>query len=188
MIPHTIRAGDTVKWRELPGVDSLGEPVTSDDWTLKVYLRTNVAAEGATLTGAAYGDGWEFTLPASTSAGFDAGTWYWSKVATQGSEVVTLETGTVVVLASMVYTGTPTANDGRSQAEIDLASVQAAIRALVTRGAKSYSIGNRSFTGHDLSELMQREAMLKAEVNRERRAEKIAAGLGDPFNMFVRFS
>jgi hypothetical protein len=35
---------------------------------------------------------------------------------------------------------------------------------------------------------MQREAQLKAVVARERAAEKIAAGLGNPGNLFVRFS
>ena len=52
---------------------------------------------------------------------------------------------------------------------------------------KQYSIGNRSYTSNDLGLLMQREAQLKAIVARERAAEKIAQGLGDPRNVFVRF-
>ena len=35
---------------------------------------------------------------------------------------------------------------------------------------------------------MQREAQLKAIVAREKAAEKVAAGLGNPGNLFVRFS
>jgi len=66
--------------------------------------------------------------------------------------------------------------------------VQAAIRAIVAKGSKSYTIGNRSYTSQDLAVLMQREAQLKAIVARERAAEKVAAGLGDPRNLFVRFS
>jgi hypothetical protein len=34
---------------------------------------------------------------------------------------------------------------------------------------------------------MEREAQLKAIVARERAAEKVAAGLGNPGTMFVRF-
>lgn len=34
---------------------------------------------------------------------------------------------------------------------------------------------------------MEREAQLKAIVAREKAAEKVAAGLGDPRNLFVRF-
>ena len=34
---------------------------------------------------------------------------------------------------------------------------------------------------------MQREAQLKAIVARERAAEKVAQGLGNPMSMFVRF-
>ena len=55
------------------------------------------------------------------------------------------------------------------------------------KGAKQYTIGNRSFTAIDLAQLMEREAQLKAIVARERAAEKVAAGLGDPRNLFVRF-
>ena len=36
-------------------------------------------------------------------------------------------------------------------------------------------------------ELIKRESQLKAIVNRERAAEKVAAGLGDPRSVFVRF-
>jgi hypothetical protein len=102
-------------------------------------------------------------------------------------EVTTIATGSSDVLPSLAYTGTPAALDGRSQAEQDLDAVQAAIRALVTRGAKSYTIGGRSWTSNDLGLLMQREAQLKAVVARERAGEAVAAGLGDPGNLFVRF-
>ena len=46
---------------------------------------------------------------------------------------------------------------------------------------------SRSFTSNDLGQLMEREAQLKAIVARERAAEKVAAGLGDPRSLFVRF-
>jgi len=35
--------------------------------------------------------------------------------------------------------------------------------------------------------LMEREAQLKAIVARERAAEKVAAGLGNPHSLYVRF-
>jgi len=50
-IPATIRAGDTVKWRDDASVDAFGNAVTSGTWTLTYYLRTNTASEGATITG-----------------------------------------------------------------------------------------------------------------------------------------
>ena len=169
-------------------MDLDGNAATSATWTLTAYLRTNTASEGATITGTARSDGgWDLVIPANTSAGFDAGTWYWEVRATSGATVLALGAGTTTVMPSLIYQGSPGAFDGRSQAEQDLEAVQAAIRAIVSKGAKSYTIGSRKFDAADLGQLMQREAQLKAIVARERAAERVAAGLGDPRNLFVRF-
>ena len=186
-IPATIRAGDTVRWRHDASTDNLGNSIDSGSWVLTYYLRTNTASEGATVVGSSYGLGWEFTLAAATSAGFDAGTWYWQAIATSGSDKVTLGAGQLEVLAALEYSGTPGAFDGRTQAQQDLTAVQAAIRAIISGQAKQYSIGSRSFTKLDLGELMERESRLKAEVKREQMAELMANGLGNPHNLFVRF-
>jgi hypothetical protein len=187
-IPAQIRAGDTIKWRDDAGVDNLGNEITSTSWALTYYLRTNTASEGATVVGSAYGTGWELTIVAATSAGFDAGQWYWQAIATSGSEKVTLGAGQLEVLAALSYSGTPGAVDGRTQLEQDLAAVQAAIRSLISGGAvQQYSIGNRSLSRYSLSDLMALESKLKAEVKREQMAQLMANGLGNPHNLFVRF-
>ena len=187
-IPAQIRAGDTIKWRDDAGVDNLGNEITSASWGLTYYLRTNTASEGATVVGSAYGTGWEFTITAATSAGFDAGQWYWQAIATSGSEKATLGAGQLEVLAALSYSGTPGAVDGRTQLEQDLAAVQAAIRSLISGGAvQQYSIGNRSLSRYSLSDLMALESKLKAEVKREQMAQLMANGLGNPHNLFVRF-
>lgn len=176
-----------MKWTADPATDNLGNEITSGNWTLTYYLRTNAASEGATVVGTADGAGWTFTLAAATSAGFDTGQWYWQAIATSGSEKLTVGAGQLDVLAALSYAGTPGAFDGRSQAQQDLDAVQAAIRAIVSAGAKQYTIGSRSFTKLDLGELMERESKLKAEVKREQMADLIANGLGNPHNLFVRF-
>jgi hypothetical protein len=187
-VPATIRAGTTVRWVEPPAVDLDGNAATSATWTLISYLRTNTASEGAAVTGTARSDGgWDMAITATTSSAFDAGTWYWETRATSGATVLTVGAGTTQVLPGLSYAGTPGAFNGQSQAEQDLVAVQAAIRAIVSKGAKQYSIGSRSFTTNDLGQLMEREAQLKAIVARERAAEKVAAGLGDPRSLFVRF-
>ena len=186
-VPALIYSGSTVQWVE-PAATVNDVPATSASWTLQIDFRTNTAGEGATAAGAARSDGgWDMSLSAATTTGWDAGTWYWQRRITSGAVVVVTGSGTTEVLPSLSYTGDPTAFDGRSQAEQDLDAVQAAIRAIVSKGAKQYSIGNRSYTSNDLGLLMQREAQLKAIVARERAAEKIAQGLGDPRNVFVRF-
>ena len=178
-----------MKWRDDASVDAFGDAVTSDAWTLTYYLRFNKASEGATAIGTAYGQGWEFTIAAATSAEFDAGQWYWQAIATAGSEKLTFGSGQLAVLAALDYAGTPGAFDGRSQAQKDLDAVQAAIRAIISGGAvQQYSIGNRNLTKMRIEDLLQLEAKLKADVKREQVAELQANGLGNPHNLFVRFS
>ena len=48
-----------------------------------------------------------------------------------------------------------------------LAQIDAAIDALLTGGASSYSIGSRSVTSLDLPTLFEQRRMLQAEVDRE---------------------
>jgi hypothetical protein len=187
-IPSEIRAGDTIQWRDVAGVDNLGNEVSSSDYTLTYYLRFNAASEGATVVGTAYGTGWQFSIAAATSVNFDDGTWYWQAVATKTGSTITLGSGQSTVLAALSYSGTPAALDGRSQAQKDLDAVQAAIRTIVAGGvAKEYTIGNRSLKKYDLTDLLALETKLKADVNREQKAQLIANGLGNPFNLFVRF-
>ena len=188
-IPRTITAADSLTWNDPSAVDGTGALVSSAAWTLTYYLRTNTASEGATVVGTAGAAGsWDFTIAASTTTAFDAGTWSWTARATNGALAMTMGSGSLTVLPSLVYTGTPTAFDGRSQAEIDLAAVQTAIRTIIISGGVSqYAIGSRQATKLDLGALMKRESDLKGIVARERAAEKVAAGLGDPRNLFVRF-
>ena len=189
-IPSTIRGGDTVQWEDAAAVDTLRRPINSSTHTLTYYLRTSTGGEGATVGGATLGAGWRFTIPAATSAGFDAGNWYFQAVATAISDgaKTTIGAGSITVLPSLSYAGTPGAFDGRSQAEKDLEAVTGAIRALMSGGAvRQYRIGEREVSRYSLSELLELQSRLKAEVAREKKAEMIANGMGNPHAVFVRF-
>lgn len=187
-IPSTITAGDYVAWTDPPGRRADGSAIDSSTWTLVYSLRTNAAAQGATVTGTADGaGGWNFVISTSTSTGFAAGAWAWAARATSGAQVVTLGTGSLQVLPSLAYSGTPAAFDKRSQAEKDLEAVQSAIRTIISGGVSQYMVGSRQATKLDLGRLMKREKDLQGIVARERAAEKMAAGLGDPRSLFVRF-
>lgn len=179
-----------MKWRDGAGADTLGNVVSSGTgWVLTYYVRFNRNNHGATAVGSAYGDGWEFTLSSATTDALHAGdTGYWQAVATKAGEKVTLGAGQLLVEENLYYTGTPGAVDNRSQAQIDLDAVQAAIRAIVSGGAVAeYTIGNRRLKKMEMADLIQLESKLKAEVKREQAATMIANGLGSPHNLFVRF-
>ena len=187
-IPKQVRAGDLIQWRDNSTVDVFGEPISSPDWTVTYYLRTN-ASEGSTVTSTAYTDGWQFTIASSTTVNFASGDWYFQAVADKsGAEKQTIFTGRFEVLAPLSYSGTPAAYDGRTQVNKDLDLVESAIRALLNNGVvQEYKIGNRTAKKYDLSELLVLKAALKAELVREQAAEKIANGLGNPRAVHVRF-
>ena len=189
-IPSKVRAGDILQWRDSETQDVFGNAITSTDWSVTYYLRTNTAAEGATVTSTAYLSGWQFSVASTVTANFDAGNWYFQAVADKSSaEKQTILSGQFEVLPSLVYSGSAAAYDGRSQIRKDLDQVQTAIRAVASGGGvKEYKIGTRQAKKYELAELFQLEAKLKAELAREEASEKIANGLGNPRNLFVRFN
>lgn len=191
-IPSSITAGVDVVWIDAATTDIFGNDVTNATHNLTYYFRLNTAGEGASAAGVAYENGWRVTLPAATSAGMDASpNWYFQALLTaiSGGAVTEYSRGQIEVQASLAYAGTPGAFDGRTQAQKDLDSVQAAIRSLMTGGAtQEYRIGNRSLKRYDLTELLALESRLKAVVARENKAKLIASGLGDPNNLYVRFN
>ena len=190
-IPATIAAGTTIVWVDDATVDVLGAAVDNTTHSLTYYLRKNTAAEGVTVNGVAYQSGWQVTLAAATTTAMDAGDWYFQAVATNLSDstVIELGRGGFAVDASLAYSGTPGAFDGRSQLQQDLDAVQAAIRSIISGGAVAeYRIGNRNLKKFDLTELMELESRFKAQLAREKKAEMIANNLGNPHSLYVRFN
>ena len=188
LVPDTIYAGDTVIFDVPAFTDSIGTEIASGTYTLTWYARTNTASEGATITGVAESTGWRVTVPSSTTAGFDAGLWTWQAIATSGSVQYTAGRGQFTVKATLEYSGDPTAFVDRSRAQIDFDYVEAAIRTLAQGGVvQEYTIGGRSLKRYKMAELLQLRDALKAEVDRERRAEKVKQGLGNPGVTRVRF-
>ena len=188
-LPSIIVAGTTIEWVDEATTAGINETISSPDWTLEYYLRTNTASEGHTVTGTQYANstGWQFTISSTDSANFDAGNWYWAARAFKSGKVFEIATGELEVKQSLQYSGTPAAIDNRTQTEKDLDAVTACIRAIIEDKAQEYSIGNRTFKRVDIKELRAREAELKSRVASEKRYSYISQGLGDPKNLYVRF-
>jgi len=185
-IPSLFRAGDTVRWRDPAGVNWLNESVTNTDYACKYYLRANASGEAKEIVGTAYGNGWEFVITSASTSTMDAGDWWFQARATKTGDEITLYEGQIEVKAQLTYEGTPGAYDGRSQNEIDRDNVEAVLRKF-NDGAQEYTIGNRTFKRIDIDKLRVRLSDLKAAIVRERKANMIANGLGNPHNLFVRF-
>ena len=188
-LPSIIVAGTTIEWVDEATTAGINETISSPDWTLEYYLRTNTGGEGHTVTGTQYANstGWQFTISSTDSANFDAGNWFWAARAFKSGKVFEIGTGELEVKQSLQYSGTPAAIDNRTQTEKDLDAVTACIRAIIEDKAQEYSIGNRTFKRVDIKELRAREAELKSRVASEKRYSYISQGLGDPKNLYVRF-
>ena len=188
--PNEIRTGDYVQWRIPASQDVFGNSISSPDWSVVYYLRTNTGPIGATINSSAFNDGFQFTIASNVTATFTAGDWFYQAVANKsGAEKQTIYTGQFKVLESLEYSGTAVNYDGRSQVEKDLATIQIAIRNIISGGAiQEYKIGTRTAKKYELSELIQLESRYKAELVREKQAEMIANGLGNPRATFVRFN
>ena len=188
--PTTIRAGDYVQWRIPASQDVYGNAISSPDWSVVYYLRTNTGPIGSTISSTAYVDGFQFTIASNVTATFTAGDWFYQAIANKsGAEKQTIYTGKFEVLASLEYSGTALNYDGRTQVEKNLATIQTAIRNIISGGGvQEYKIGTRSAKKYELSELLALESRYKAELVREKQAETIANGLGNPRATFVRFN
>jgi len=187
--PTTIRAGDYIQWRLPASQDVFGNSISSPDWSVIYYLRTNLGPLGATINSSAYNDGFQFTIASNVTETFAAGDWYYQAVANKsGAEKQTIYTGQFEVLEGLNYSGTPQNYDGRSQVEKDLETIETAIRTLISGGAiKEYKIGNRNAKKYELAELLTLKSQYKVELVREKQAETMANGLGNPRATFVRF-
>jgi hypothetical protein len=181
--PAEFYQGDRIQWIE--------SRVASDATAVTVWLRAATAGAGVEAQATNTADGWQVTLTAQTTAAMAAGGWQLQVVSTFNGAPVTTGRGSLTVRRSLAFNGAPGAFDGRSQAQIDLDGVDEAIRALTT-GAQEYTIGGLGTGGRkvrrpDLPELIKWRDRLKADVAREKRAEMIAQGLGDPRRLYVRF-
>lgn len=190
-IPSVIIQGDSVTWRDVAGKDNLGNAIASTDWTLAWYFSGPTIL---TVNSTVYQDGWETSLTSAQTAALTAistgsktPNYYWQATASKGAEKVTLGSGQIAITKNLA---TAVAGyDGRSQSEIDLSNVQAAIRARIAGGAiHEYYIGTRRLRYEGVAELLALESRLKLIVSKERQAQSIANGLGDPRNTFVRFN
>lgn len=183
-IPGTIAAGDSLTWNDATARDNLGNALTSADWALHYYIR---GAQSLDLTATGNGPGWQTSITATQSATLEPGTFYWQAVATKGSDRITVGTGTLKVTANLANaTGI---YDGRSQSEKALDAINAEIDARLNGGmVEDYTIGNRSLKKTPMRDLIALQSRYKTIVARERQAQSIANGLGNPRQMFVRFN
>ncbi len=190
MLPNKIIAGTTASWIQDKTFDELGNELNSTLWDMKYRFRKVSAVVGDLIevTGSGRTDGgWDFTY--AVPGTLAPGVYYFSAQAINKADSATVKT---IANGQMEFGGNisgTAAFDGRSQVRKDLEAVQAAMRAIISGGAVAeYTVGTRSVKKMTMEDLILLESRLKVEVVREEKAERIAQGLGNPNNVFVRFN
>ena len=177
-IPDELIAGDTWEWtREL-------SDYPASAWSAVWYFEN--AGGNFSVSAGESGDQYTGTVAAATSAGYVPGKYRWRLVATRTADSVrkTVESGWLEVLRDPAAVGNV---DHRSTARIMLDNIEAYLRDPTNLAAASYSLGGRSLSRWNRGDLLSEKSKLEMEVRSEEAAERIAAGLGNPRRLYVRF-
>ena len=188
LFPTKFRSGDTIEWTLNATTDTYGNSISSPDWAVTYYLRTNKSQQGVSVSSSADGDRFKFTMSNTVTTAMLDGNWYYQAVATKsGNTPITIAQGEFKVLESLQFTGSnPKAFDGRSTAQKTLDLINTAIDNILKGGAiQEYKIGTRNAKKYDLAELYMLRTQYLSEVNLEKQAQLMANGYGNPRSMYV---
>lgn len=169
--PVEITAGARLRWTK-----TLAD-FPASLWELKYYFRG--AGTGFDATATADGEAHDITVAAATTAAMTAGQYYfeaWATNLSDANEKYLVDEGRVTVKRSFLAVSTATTIDDRTQAEIDLAAVRAALSGAAGLSVLEYTIGNRSLRRRSHAELLDLEKRLVARVAGERRRERVRQG------------
>lgn len=175
MIPSTINQGDSLNWTE-----SESDYLASDSWVIGY----NLVMDGNRINfeSTADGDSHSLDLTVLITSLWQPGSYVFQRYATDGTDRVTLNNGTVEIKRDFL-----TAGDERSHAQKALDSILAVLEGRATIDQEEYSIAGRSLKRMNISDLLQFRDTYRAEVAREKNAERIAQGLGTNQTIRVRF-
>lgn len=180
--PRQLRAGDTLEWTV-----SHPDYPASDGWTLTYKLS---GPQQITIAATADGDAFNVSVAAATSATWSAGMYsYAAYVTGSAGERYTIETGSIEVLQNLVtLTGT---QEGRSLWQRILEAVEAAMAGRASKQQKSMTVpgvaGGSTIELLSNDELYRAWQRAKAEVEKEKRAERVARGQKRGGRLLFRF-
>ena len=175
--PTTIRAGDLLSWSK-----SLADYPANDGWAL-AYTLINGSTK-LTINASASGADHLVSVAAATSAAYAAGSYSWMARVTKGTEIYTVDTGSMQILPNLAAL---TTYDGRSHAKVMVEAIEAAIQGRASSVQLRMAINNRSIEYLSPTELIRWLSFYRAEVAKEAQAETIRKTGVNPRNIGVRF-
>jgi hypothetical protein len=176
-IPETIYAGDSLSWTESAG--EYPAPV----WTMHYAIR---GASKLDLDSTPDGTDHKFTVAAANTASLQPGFYTWQSFVTDGTGARhTVSTGSISIRANLAIQNS--GFDGRSHAQKVLDAIEATMEGRASKAQGSVQINNRQIQYLKPEELVKWRSFYKAEVAREKTAEKVAQGEEPGNRILTRF-
>ena len=176
--PQTITAGDSFTWQR-----TLAD-YPADSWTLKYRL---INADGKIdITASASGTDHLVNVAPATSAVYTAGAYTWTAWVEKTGYRITIGGGTIEVKPNIAAL---TTLDARSDAAVIVDQLMAAYKTYTAGNGHiaEYDIGGRRMKYRSAAEILDQINHWKSILASEKRAERIAAGLGGGNKVLVRF-
>lgn len=175
-------AGETLNYSA-----ALADYPASSGWALTLYLNPRAGGTVRSVVSTADGDAHLLQATAATTAAWAAGSYAWELWAALGAEAYRLEAGQLEVLPSLVAAAAGL--DTRTAAEIMLDGLKAKYREHMTSGnavVGEYTVNGRSVKYKDVAQLIKAIHQAEREVQAERAAARMAAGLSPRTRWAVR--
>lgn len=176
--PTSFTAGDTVAWTK-----TLAD-YPADVWTLK-YRFINALGK-FDITATASGTDYAVSVSNTTSADYKAGDYTFTAWVEKSGSRVTVGSGTCTVKPDIAALNVL---DARTDAVQIVAQLTAAYKTYTTNNGliSEYEIGGRRVKYRSAAEILTQINFWEARVAAEKKAERIAAGLGGGGKLLVRF-
>lgn len=163
--------------KKLYAGDSINESITvaaypaSAGYTLKVRFAPIGSGTPLTVTSATAddGEGYVLTVPASATAGWNAGQWTYTQWVEKPDERHTIESGELQVLANPA--NATEGIDARSHVKKTLDALELVIEGKASSDVQNYTINGRSLAHYSFPDLLMLRDKYKAEYYREQRVK-----------------
>jgi hypothetical protein len=177
--PTDIRAGDSVSWTV-----SKSDYKASDGWALNFAL---VGPDGIIKSKAGVANGADFdcAFTATETKSLTKGEYRLMERVSKGADAFTIHSGRVLVHQNLLDAANVV--DNRAHAELVLAAIEATILGRAATDQENITINNQTLGRTPIPDLIQLRKLYKREVASMKRAETLAAGLGNKNNIRVRF-
>lgn len=180
-VASEIAKGETFSWKK-----TFADYPADDGWAVTYYFRGPSGA-GVDAAGTADGKSFEFEVSAAATAGMNVGRYDFQALAVKGAEKRLVDSGQIQVMPGLAGITAATAHDGRTEFEIILEAIDAALKGKATKDQLSYSIGDRELRRYDPTELIELRQTYQKLRNQEILDKRNQKGLGIGKKLYTRF-